>query len=975
MTEDDACESHSWWACTLVCNAHKREPPFTALDLKSAALTLTNQGGHVLVTPCQAKKLGVRLPQPQDSTIGGVEEGCRPLSDVQATPFSQEYIYERRALACCEDRTFRKACRRADDAASERALPVKAHTGHDLTDALIQRCMCCRGRWLQHRAAWAQERGSRRESPPWAGASRRPIYLNALLHSRHLADGCINPNFALFTIGELEVTAYVLMERVGRTVVAIDGVHDYSMSDARADPSALLLHAAAKWWDEGVVWLNDGPVPTIGLLKYKSQYHGRLLSVLSASFTWKVTARARWAAMLTRHLARRKCHRGAGAIRAAAGRVYFGNQLPHKISTKRKLPPPSPVPSLLPPPSPPPSPTSSPSRSPSRSPSPSPSLPPATQRVIPRPISVACLHGYSMSGSTMAAQMRKVTTALNGVVRFTFLTAPHVVGATPIPNVVPSPPEQPTAWWLPERTADGKVVTPLPSMVPAALHHCRLDAWPPCHSVASPAPHPCHAPKLQAMFDGVESSLEALQAADIAERHVYGRGFDGLLGFSQGAALAHLACTRNAAHSPHGMDGALRLLPDLKHVAFVAGYPFGGFPDEGGAIQLDAELAKAGCESLDASRQLTMRSMHISGTRDPLVSPATTAQLTACFDASARDSASHPGGHSPSAAAKALIAWYRSTVVGTGGRSATTTGPVKGPGAPAPSASVPPAELTTNAAGAWVYRCNVGVEAEAAGRSPTKSFMTLRADLAALPWVLATSSDIVIAPTQREAFLSSLRAAGVIDLPTFSPTVPSGQVLAGERPFGVAGEHLRRSRVTRYRSDVTVCTSLEGARAAMGALGPRAAVVKADLSSSGLGVRMCKRASEGEAPLGLGSADERWVSSCLRRDGAVTVEPALDILAEFSGEWLNGEWLGVSRYEAPQMRWAATRLDAADAPPSEGSSLDRELHEFVFGTRAVEQARERSLASMRLKSMRTLMHERHSLMHEQHALMHIRASH
>jgi hypothetical protein len=37
----------------------------------------------------------------------------------------------------------------------------------------------------------------------------------------------------------------------------------------------------------------------------------------------------------------------------------------------------------------------------------------------------------------------------------------------------------------------------------------------------------------------------------------------------------------------------------------------------------------------------------------------------------------------------------------------------------------------------WVYSFNPGVEAEAAGRSPTKSFLTLRHDLAALPWLLA----------------------------------------------------------------------------------------------------------------------------------------------------------------------------------------------------------------------------------------------
>ena len=70
---------------------------------------------------------------------------------------------------------------------------------------------------------------------------------------------------------------------------------------AQVDPSALLLHHAACWWaaearGEGAghgaehgcgaprpppLWLNDGPVPTAGLLRYKAQYHGALLQVYS----------------------------------------------------------------------------------------------------------------------------------------------------------------------------------------------------------------------------------------------------------------------------------------------------------------------------------------------------------------------------------------------------------------------------------------------------------------------------------------------------------------------------------------------------------------------------------------------------------------------------------------------------------------------------------------------------------------------
>ena len=110
---------------------------------------------------------------------------------------------------------------------------------------------------------------------------------------------------------------------------------------------------------------------------------------------------------------------------------------------------------------------------------------------------------------------------------------------------------------------------------------------------------------------------------------------------------------------------------------------------------------------------------------------------------------------------------------------------------------------------AWVYSFNVGVEAEAAGRTVTKNWITLRRDLAALPWLLAGPNDIVLAPPQRPAFLAALRSAGARGLPQFLLSVPQEQPIAGHRPYGIAGPHLRRSRVTRYRSDVDVCTSLE----------------------------------------------------------------------------------------------------------------------------------------------------------------------
>jgi hypothetical protein len=66
-----------------------------------------------------------------------------------------------------------------------------------------------------------------------------------------------------------------------------------------------------------------------------------------------------------------------------------------------------------------------------------------------------------------------------------------------------------------------------------------------------------------------------------------------------------------------------------------------------------------------------------------------------------------------------------------------------------------------------IYDFRPGLELEAAGRKVTKGFLTLRRDLAALPWLLASGgpNDLVAAPPLRPEFRASLLAAGVDNLP------------------------------------------------------------------------------------------------------------------------------------------------------------------------------------------------------------------
>ena len=111
------------------------------------------------------------------------------------------------------------------------------------------------------------------------------------------------------------------------------------------------------------------------------------------------------------------------------------------------------------------------------------------------------------------------------------------------------------------------------------------------------------------------------------------------------------------------------------------------------------------------------------------------------------------------------------------------------------------------------------------------------------------------------------------------------------------------------------------------------------------------------------------VQSCLRADGALTVEPWYEIVAEFSGEWLDGEWLGVgvgvgvgvrvrvrlgpdflgcliltlaltyagewcglSQHIVPDRRWAGTWIDQ---PEEARARLPPGVFDFVWAARAL----------------------------------------
>ena len=174
---------------------------------------------------------------------------------------------------------------------------AQVYTVATLDRRLVGRCMRLRNIWWTNRnrrvGGTASGQPSNDSRPP-----KRPYYLTSLLAlaAKRGTQPAEGPAVALFVITRPQaesgeeaetVVGFLLTERVGRTIVSVEGVHDYSTAktDPRADPSAWLLHEAVKWWrSEGDVeplWLNDGPVPTPGLLAYKHQYRGSTQALLS----------------------------------------------------------------------------------------------------------------------------------------------------------------------------------------------------------------------------------------------------------------------------------------------------------------------------------------------------------------------------------------------------------------------------------------------------------------------------------------------------------------------------------------------------------------------------------------------------------------------------------------------------------------------------------------------------------------------
>ncbi|XP_028938368.1 esterase OVCA2 [Ornithorhynchus anatinus] len=200
-----------------------------------------------------------------------------------------------------------------------------------------------------------------------------------------------------------------------------------------------------------------------------------------------------------------------------------------------------------------------------------------------RPLRLLGLAGFRQSQRAFREKTGALRKALRGRAHLVCLAGPHAV---PQPQPGPQPPEEePRGWWFsePEEAAFSALEEP------AA---CR----------------------------GLEEALEAVREA--LEQH---GPFDGLLGFSQGAALVALVCALGQAGDPR--------FPPPRFAILVSGFrPRGPRPAP--------PLLRAPVE---------LPSLHVLGEADRVIPARESRELAACFPGAV--TLVHPGGHFVPAAA------------------------------------------------------------------------------------------------------------------------------------------------------------------------------------------------------------------------------------------------------------------------------------------------------------------------------------
>ena len=188
------------------------------------------------------------------------------------------------------------------------------------------------------------------------------------------------------------------------------------------------------------------------------------------------------------------------------------------------------------------------------------------------PCNVLCLHGYGMNATNFEHYMRHAAAALPEVI-FHFIDGPSHVDTAP----------DACCWWTANKDEDRK--------------------W---------------------VYDGVEAALERVRQAEADIIASTGEGFSGVLGFSQGAALASLIAAL------HGKDRTASPIPSLRFAVLLSGFIF-----------RDTKSGYAGLFSRE--RPIDLPSLHVFSDEDGVVPSGVSRALSGMFRQA--EQLEHTAGH------------------------------------------------------------------------------------------------------------------------------------------------------------------------------------------------------------------------------------------------------------------------------------------------------------------------------------------
>ncbi|XP_027745818.1 esterase OVCA2 [Empidonax traillii] len=191
-----------------------------------------------------------------------------------------------------------------------------------------------------------------------------------------------------------------------------------------------------------------------------------------------------------------------------------------------------------------------------------------------RPLRLLALHGYRQSARRLRQRTGALRKALRGRAELLPIDAPHVVPATAAQDD-PDGDDPPRGWWF---------------SGPGAFEAGEAAAAP----------------------EGLEESLSAVAAA-LAEQGP----FDGLLGFSQGAALAAMVCALRARGDPR--------FP-VSFAVLVAGF-----------------ASRAPAHGHFYRHPIALPTLHVVGDTDAVIAAPLSMELSRCFVEPVV--LTHPGGH------------------------------------------------------------------------------------------------------------------------------------------------------------------------------------------------------------------------------------------------------------------------------------------------------------------------------------------